>query len=142
MNVYRTYIFYEFLLSPPPVGNTSFCFLHISFYFLSVSTIFPSSAILDSDLPTPNCWSGICRWCITAFFSYNLIFLLPLSFMFYFFSWVNTGNKNGSPSNVLSTSLDIFGTIISSLKCSPRSPLTKSLFSFMMESLIVCKNGL
>ena len=57
------------------------------------------------------------------------------------FPWIEDGNENISPSNVLVASLDICGTIISGLNCSPGIPLTRALFSVTIETLIVCMNG-
>ena len=70
-----------------------------------------------------------------------MIFLLLLYFVLYFFPWIENGNETGIPSDVLVYSLSLCGTIISSLKCSPRSPITKALFSVTIEALIVYING-
>ena len=106
-----------------------------------MSTVLPSSVILDGDLPTPQCWPRIWRWLIIIFFSFNLLFLLLLSFMFYCFPCIGTVNETGSPSNVLVASLALCGIIISSLKYSPRSLITQAFFSVIIEALIVCGNG-
>ena len=140
-DAYKASIFSGFMASPPPVGNNTLSFLILYFSSLSVSSVLTSSVILDGDLPAPQCWPGIWRWCITVFFIYTLLLLLILSFIFYCFPWIETGNETGSPSDVLGDPLTLCGTIISSLKCSPRSPLTKEFLSVTIEDLIVCRNG-
>ena len=129
------------MASPPPVGNTTFYFLFLLFSSLSVSTIFNYSVVLDGNLPAPQFWPGIWRWCINVLLSSTLIFLLLLSFMFSCFPWISTYNKTGSPSDVLGASLAICGTTISSLNCFTRIPLIKALLLVMIEALIVCRNG-
>ena len=49
-DAYKASVFTGFVASPPPVGNTAFSFLLLSFFFLYVSTVLPSSAILDRNL--------------------------------------------------------------------------------------------
>ena len=61
--------------------------------------------------------------------------------MFSCFPWIETGNETGIPSDVLGDSLSLYGTIISSLNCSPRSTLNKLLLSVMTEDLIFYRNG-
>ena len=61
--------------------------------------------------------------------------------MLSFFTWTENGNETGSPSDVLGASLAICGTIISSLNCYNRIPLTKALFLVMIEALIFFRNG-
>ena len=56
---------------------------------------------------------------------------------FIFISGISTGNETGRPSAILGASLDIWGTIISILNCSPRSPLDKALLFVIIEVLIV-----
>ena len=58
---------------------------------------------------------------------------------YFFFSWIATGNENGSPYYGFD-SLDLCETIISRFNCYPRSPLAKSLFSVNIESLVICMN--
>ena len=140
-DAYKASIFTGFVDSPPPVGNTAFSFLLLSFFSLSLSTVFPSSAILDGDLPVIQCWPGIWRWWINVLFSSTQILLMPLSFMFSVFHCIDTGTETGSPSDVLGASLDLCGTIISSINCSPRNPLTKTFFLVVIEALIVWING-
>ena len=139
-DAYKSSIFSGCLDSPPPAGNNTFYFLLLSFSSPNVSTVLPSSAIFDGDLPVPQCWPGIWRWWITVFFSSTLMFLLLLYFILSYFPWIDNGNGTVSPSDVLGDSLALFGNIISSLNCSPRSPLTKELFSFTIEALIFCSN--
>ena len=55
--------------------------------------------------------------------------------------WITTGNETGIPSDVLGVSLDLYGTIISSLNFSPSSPITEELLSEIIETLIVCRKG-
>ena len=137
MYAYKASIFSGFVASSPPIGNTNFYFLLLYFPYLSMSTVFPSSIILDGDLPAPQFWPDIlCRWIIT-FFSSTLIFLLPPYFMFSFFPCIDTGNETRSSSDVLGASLALCVTIISSLNCYPRSPLTREFFSVIVESLII-----
>ena len=124
-DTYKASIFYGFVAPPPPVRNTNFSFFLLSFYSPTFSTILPSFANLDGDLPEPQFWPGIWRWWVTVFFSSTLLFLLLLSFVFYCFTWIENGDETGIPSDVLVDSLSICGTIISSLNFSPRSPLTK-----------------
>ena len=132
--------FYGFLTSPPPVGNNTLYFILFYFSSLSVSTILPYSECFDSDLPAPKFWPGIWRWWITAFFSYTVLSLLPLSFMLFCVSCIMTGNETEITSDVLGSSLDIFGTIIYILNCSPSIPIIKELFSVIIEAFIVCGN--
>ena len=141
MDAYKAFIFSGFLTSPPPAGNTTFSFLLLSFPSPTVSSVLLSSEVFDGDLPAPQCWPGIWCWWITVFFSFPLLFLLTLSFMLSFFTWIKTGNETGSPYDAMFDSLDLCVTIIYSLNCSPRSPLTKVLFSVMIEALIFCSNG-
>ena len=138
---YKASIFSGFLASYPPVGNTAFSFLILSLSLLSVSTVLPSSVILYGDLSASHFWNRIWRWWIPLFFSPTLLFLLLLSFMFSCFSLIENDKKTGSLSDVLGSSLDLCWTIISSLNCYPRRPLTKALFLVMIEALIVCMNG-
>ena len=56
---YKASIFYGFVASPPPVGGTTLSFLLLSFSSPSVSTLLPSSVILDGELPAPQYWPGI-----------------------------------------------------------------------------------
>ena len=58
-DAYKASAFSGFVASPPPVGNVTFYFLIIYFSSLSMSTVFNSSVILDSDLHTPQLWPGI-----------------------------------------------------------------------------------
>ena len=134
-------IFSGFVDSPPPVRKTTLSFLLLHFSSPSVSNFLPSSTIFDDDLPAPQCWPGIWSLWITVFFSSTLILLITLSFMWLCFSWIATDNETGSPSDVLGASLDLFGTIISSLNFSPSSPITKTLLSFIIEDSIICRNG-
>ena len=60
--------------------------------------------------------------------------------MLSFFPWIDTRNETGSPSDVLGPSLAFYRTIISALKLFTRSSLTKALFLFIIEALIVCSN--
>ena len=60
--------------------------------------------------------------------------------MLFCVSEIATRNDTSSTSDVLGDSLDICGTIISSLKCSPRIPLTKLLFSAIIEALFFLRN--
>ena len=129
------------MASPPPVRNTTFSFLLLSFSSLSVSTALPSSIILDGNLPVPQFWRWIRCWWINVFFSSTLLFLLPISSIFFCFPWIETGNETGSPSDVLGYSLDLCRTIISILNFSPRSPLSKAFFLVTIEALFVCRNG-
>ena len=140
-DAYKASVFYRFVASPPPVGNKTLSFLLIYFSSPSVSTVLPSSDILDGYLLIPKCWPWIWRWWITFFFGSTVIFLLPLSLMLSCFSWIATGNESGSPSDFLGTSLTLCVTIISSLKWYPRSLLTKAFLSVIFEALIVCMNG-
>ena len=94
---YKASIFSGFVDSPPPVGNTIFYFILLSFYSLYVSTVMPSSVILDGDLPVSQWWSGIWCWRITAFFSSTLIFLLLLSFMFSCFHCIDNEKNYRNP---------------------------------------------
>ena len=105
MDAYKASIISGFVASPPLVGNTTFSFILLSFYSPSVSTVLPSSLILDSDMTAPQCWPVIWCWWIAVFFSSTLIFLLPLSLMLYCFPWIETGNENGITSDVLGASL-------------------------------------
>ena len=57
-----------------------------------------------------------------------------------FICWIATGNETGIHSDILGDSLDICGTIISSLTWSPRSPRTKELLSVIIQYLIVYRN--
>ena len=116
-------------------------FIFSYFTSFSVSTILNSSVILDGNLTLPQCWPGILHWCITVFFSSTLLLLPPLSSMLSCFTWTKTGNETGSPYNVLGDFLDLCETIIPTLNCYPRSPLTKTLFLVMIEALIVFRNG-
>ena len=106
-----------------------------------METDFPSSVIFDGYLPATQCCPGIWRWCINAFFSSTLLFLLLLSFIFSCFTWIENGNETGSPSGVLVASLYLCVTIISRLNLSPRIPLTKSLFLVLIEALIVFRDS-
>ena len=124
MDAYKASIFYGFMASPPPVGNTTLPFLLLSFSSPTVSTVLPSSVILDGDLPATQFWPGIWRWRITVFFSSTLLFLLLMSFMLSCFTWIGNGNETGIPSDFLGYSLALCGTIISSLNFYSRSPLT------------------
>ena len=126
-DAYKASIFSGFVASPQPVRNTTLYFLLLSFSSPYVSTIFPSSEILDGDIPAPQCWPGIWRWWITVLFSSTVLLLMPLSFMLSSFFWIATGKENGSPYDVLGDSLDLCGTIISSLNRSPRSPLCSNM---------------
>ena len=126
--------------SPPTVGNTTLYLILLYFSSPSVSTVVPSYIILDIDLPAPQWWPGIWRLWITVLLSFTLIFLLPLSFMFSCFTWIETGNENGSPSDVLGVYLDLCGTIIYRLNWNTRSPVTKALLLVMIEYLVVCRD--
>ena len=66
--------------------------------------------------------------------------MLSLSFILFCFSGIVTGNETGSPSDALDTLLDIRETINSILNCALRNPVTKVLFSFIVEVLVVCRN--
>ena len=103
--------------------------------------VFPFSVLLDGDLPAPQCCPGIWRWWIIVFFSFNLLFLMTLYFILSCSNWIETGNETGSPYAFFGGSLDICVIIIYSLNFSPRIPLTKELFSVMIEALIFCRNG-
>ena len=87
------------------------------------------SAILGSDvgvLPSssvPTCYP----WCIWPLFL-NV-------------SGIETGSKTGGPSNVVGYSWPLCETIIFSLNCYPRIPLTKALLSAIIEASIVFSNG-
>ena len=140
-DAYKSSIFSRFVDYPPPVENIIFYYLLLSFSSLSMSTILTSSAILDGDLPLPQFCSEIWSWWITVFFSSTVIFLLPLSLMLSCFPCIDNFNETGSPSDFLVASLDLCGTIISSLNCFTRNPLTKAFFSVMFETLIVCRYG-
>ena len=128
MDTYKAFIFYGFLDSPPPVRNNTFSFLLLSFYSPPFTAVLPSSEILDGDLTAPQCWPWIQHLWITVFFSSTLIFLLTWSLILPSFSWIETGDETGSPSDILGASLAVCGTIISSLNWSPSIPLTKALF--------------
>ena len=52
-NAYKASIFSGFLASPSLFSNTNFSFLLLLFSSPTVSTVLPSSEILDSDLPVP-----------------------------------------------------------------------------------------
>ena len=67
--------------------------------------------------------------------------MLPLTSVSFCVSRIMTSNETGSPSGVLGDSLDICGTIVSSMNWSPRSSLIKELFLVIIEALIVCSNG-
>ena len=138
--VYNPTMKFVFVDSPPPVQNTTLSFLLLTFSSPAVSAVLPYSNFLDCDLPPPQCWPGIRRWWINVFFSSTLLFLMPLYFVLSCFPWIDTDSENGSPSNSLGASLDLCGVIIPSLNFSPRSPITKELFSVMIEALIVCRN--
>ena len=112
-------VFSRFVASPPFVGNTTVYFILVLFSSPYVSTILPSSAVFNGDLPAPQCWPGIWRWWIIVFSSSSLIFLLPMSFVFSCFTWIEFGNETGSPSDALVASVYLCGTIISILNCSP-----------------------
>ena len=140
-NAYKASIFSGFVVSPPPVRNTPLSFLILSFSSPYVSTVLPSSEILDGDLPPPHFWPGILRWCITVLFSSTVLFLMYISFMISCFPYIYTNNETVAPSDVLGDSLSLWGTTISSLNCFPNSPLTKALLSFMIEALIFCRNS-
>ena len=113
----------------------------LSFYLPSVSTLFPSSVILDGDLLAPQYGPGVWQFWISVFFSSTVIFLIPLYLVLFCVSWIATDNETGSPSDVLGASLALCGTIIYILNFYPRSLLTKALFFFIIEALIVCRNG-
>ena len=66
---------------------------------------------------------------------------MTLSFLFSCFPCIETGNETGSPSDVLSASLALCGTIISRLNCYPIIPLTKVLLLIIIEPSIFCSNG-
>ena len=114
-DAYKSYIFSGFVASPPPVENVTFYFILLPFSSLSVSNVLPYSIILEVNLPTPQFRPGIKSWWITVFFSSTLLLLLLLYLMFSCFSCIKTGNETGSPSDFLGASLDLCGTIISSL---------------------------
>ena len=107
-DAYKAPIFSGFLDSTPPVGNKTFSFLPLSFTSPTVSTVLPSSAILDGDLPAPQCWPRIWCWWFTVLFSSTLLFLLLLSFMFSCFTWIENGNETGVP-------YEFFGCFLCSL---------------------------
>ena len=61
-----------------------------------------------------------------------MLSILPLSCVLFFVSGIETGNETGSTYDVLGASLDICGTIITSLNWSTRSKLTKELFKVII----------
>ena len=69
-------------------------------------------------------------------YSVPLCYKLCLSPLYFYFYGIVTGNETGSPSGVLVASFDLCGTIIYSLNCSPRSPLTKAFFLVIIEAII------
>ena len=78
---------------------------------------------------------------ITVLFSYTVISIHPLSSLLFFVSGIKNGNETNSPSDILGASLAIRGTIIPRFNGSTRSTLTKALLLFIIEALIVCRNG-
>ena len=135
-DTYKASIFYGFVAPPPPVRNTNFSFFLLSFYSPTFSTILPSFANLDGDLPEPQCCPGIWHLLITIFFSTTMISLMPLSSVLFCVSVIVTVSETVSPSDALGGSLDIFGTIISILNFSHKIPLTKVLLLVIIEALI------
>ena len=70
---------------------------------------------------------------------YTVLSIIALSSMLFYA--IAPGNETGINSDVLGASLFLCGTIISSLNCYPRSPLTKTLFSFIIGFIFVCRDG-
>ena len=66
--------------------------------------------------------------------------MLTLSSVLFCIYGIATGNETGIPSDVLGDPLALCETIISSLNCSPRSPLTKMFFLVIIEALIIYTN--
>ena len=58
-DAYKVSIFSGLLDSPQRIGNTTMTFLLLFLPSLSVSTVLPSSEILDGDFPAPQCWPSI-----------------------------------------------------------------------------------
>ena len=56
-------------------------------------------------------------------------------------SGIENDNETGITSNILGSSLSLYGTIISKLNCSTSIPITKVLFLVIIESSIFCRNG-
>ena len=78
-DVYKAFIFYRLVASPPPFVNLAVYFIFLSFSSQSVSTILTSSLVLDSFLPAPKCWPVILHWWETLFLNSTMLSLLPLS---------------------------------------------------------------
>ena len=127
--------------STPPVGNTAMSFILLYSYSPYVSTIMPYYVIFEGGLYAPHFWTYIWHWWITIFFISTVLSMLPLTSVLFCVSGITIGNETGIPSDVLGASLDLCGTIISSLNCSTRLQLTNVLFSAIIEALIVCRNG-
>ena len=66
--------------------------------------------------------------------------MLPLSSVLFCVSGIVAGNETGTPSDVFGACLSLFGTIVFSLNCYPRIPLTKVLFWVITEFLVFCSN--
>ena len=100
----------------------------------------PSSIILDGVFTEPQFCTDILNLWITNFVSSIVLYMLPLTSVLFFVSWIATVNKTGSTSGALGDSLYLCVTIISRLKCSPRSALTKAFFLEIIEALILFRD--
>ena len=140
MDAYNASIFYGLAVSPTPVANVAIYFLFLIFSSHSVYNIMPSFTILDDGLPTHQFFPGSYLWCVTTFLGSTILSMLPLYYLLFSVSRIATGNDTGSSYDFFSLYLALLGTIISILKFSPRSPLTKVLLLFIIEYLIVCRN--
>ena len=70
-----------------------------------------------------------------------MLYLPPLTSMLCYVSEIVTVNETVSDYDDLGAYLDLCGSIISILNCSPRSSLTKVFVLVIIESFIVYRNG-
>ena len=138
---YKDTIFYGFVVSPLPIGNTAVYFIFLYFNSLYVSTVMPSYIIFDSGLPIPQIWPDIWNWRINAFLSSIVLSIMTLTSVLFCVYGIVTGNGTGSTSGVLGTSFALCVTIIYRLNFSPQIPLTKALLLVIIEALFDCRNG-
>ena len=100
--------------------------------------------IFYSDIPAPECWTGIWLWWITISFGYTMLSVLPLPSILFGVSIIYSGivnvNETGIPYDLFCASLSLFGTIISMMNFYSRIPLTNLLLSVSISSLIFLKN--
>ena len=85
-----------------------------------MSTVVPSTIILDGGFPAPHPRPGIWCWWIDILLSYTVLSMLPLYSVLFYVHGIVTFIETGSPSDSLGDSLDHCGIIISILDCSPR----------------------